>query len=521
MEARKIKIFDTTLRDGEQSPGASMSLKQKIEMGLMLESLGVDRIEAGFPISSEVQFKAVKELSKRIKDSTIVGLSRCVKSDIDAVYESTKSSNNRMIHLFIATSPIHRKYKLKMKKGEILDSIRENLNYAKKYFDKIEFSPEDATRTETDFLLEVIRTAIQSGATTINIPDTVGYTIPIEFSRLIKKIKKEIPEINNLDLSVHCHNDLGLAVSNSISALLSGANQVEVTVNGIGERAGNCSLEELVMAIETRRDILNFKTNIKTNKIYSTSKLLESLTGLIIQKNKPIVGENAFLHEAGIHQHGVINNRSTYEIMKPEKIGRGKESLVMGRHSGKHSFKEKLELYDIKLSREQFDKAFKKFQIIADKKKEVFDEDIFIIVSSVLGQLDNGYKLEYYDIKTGNKTLPSATIKIKQGKSKIISTGIGNGPVDAIFNAIDSAIKVKTKLEEYTIYGVGSGRDAQGQVRLVLNINNKKYSGRGNSTDIIEASAYAYINAINKYELLKNKKNNQKNNVGTKIKEVC
>ncbi len=499
MKKRRIKVFDTTLRDGEQSPGASMSINQKLEMAMMLESLGVDRIEAGFPVSSEVQFKAVEEISKRVKKSTIVSLARCVKYDIDAAYEAMKDAKDKMLHLFIATSPIHRKYKLGMSKKQILQSIGEHIRYARYYFDKIEFSPEDATRTERDFLFEVIDTAIRSGATTINIPDTVGYTIPEEFSELIKSIVRNIPEISEIDLSVHCHNDLGLAVANSLAAVSSGATQVEVTVNGIGERAGNCALEEFVMAINVRSDYLPFTTNIKTERLYSASKLLESLTGLIIPRNKPIVGENAFLHEAGIHQHGVIKNRKTYEIIKPEKVGRGTENLVLGRHSGKHSFKEKLKQYNIKLSQVQFKEAFSKFQKLADKKKEVCDEDIFLIVSSVLGKYPDGYKLESFRVETGKNIPPSATVLIKKGKKEFEFTGTGNGPVDAIFNAIDTAIGIKTKLENYVIHGVGSGRDAQGQVRVVLKIGENKYAGRGDSTDIIEASAKAYLNAVNRY----------------------
>ncbi len=521
MKTRKIKIFDTTLRDGEQSPGASMSITQKVEMALMLESLGVDRIEAGFPILSEVQFKAVKEISKKVKKSTIVSLARCVKDDIDIAYEAMKEAKDKMLHLFIATSPIHRKYRLGMSKKEILKKIGENIRYAKYHFDKIEFSPEDATRTEPEFLYEVIDAAIKSGATTINIPDTVGYTVPEEFSELIKSIVRNVPEVLEIDLSVHCHNDLGLAVANSLAAVSSGATQVEVTVNGIGERAGNCSLEEFVIALNVRKDYLPFTTNIKTKKLYRSSKLLESLTGLIIPRNKPVVGENAFLHEAEIHQHGVIKNRKTYEIITPEQIGRSSENLVLGRHSGKHSFREKLKHYNIKLSKEQFDKAFSRFQKIADKKKEVSDEDIFVIVSSILGQYPDGYGLDYFDVKTGNKTIPTATVRIKKGKNKMVSTSEGNGPIDAVFNSIDSAIGIKTKLKDYIIYGVGTGRDAQGEVKVIVEINGQKYAGRGNSTDIIEASANAYINAINRYNFsIEAAKAVLQRGNGKKVKEV-
>jgi len=510
--SKKIKIFDTTLRDGEQSPGASMSIEQKIEIAYALENLGVDRIEAGFPISSPVQFEAVNKIGKITKNATIVGLARCIKKDIDAVNEALDNAKNKMIHIFIATSPLHRDFKLKKSKKQILQSIIDSIGYAKKFFKHIEFSAEDGSRTELDFILEVVRTAIAAGATTVNIPDTVGYAIPSEFGYFIGQITKNVPELKekNINLSVHCHNDLGLAVANSIEAVKNGATQVEVTLNGIGERAGNCPLEELIMTFNVRKDLLDFETGINTELLYPSSKLLQSVTGLIIPRNKPIFGENVFSHESGIHQDGVLKHRETYEIMKPSSIGRSNDTIVMGRHSGMHAFKNKLKSYNVKLSEEQLQEAFKLFTKIADKKKEVYDEDIFDIVSRVLGRFKKGFEIKYFHSYTGNTILPSATVKLIKGTKEFVSTAAGDGPVDAVFQAIDSAIKIKCKLIEYVIQAVGNGKNALGQVKLVLRIDGDNYVGKGSSTDIVEASAYAYLNAINRsiFRTITNKQTN-------------
>ena len=497
----RIKIFDTTLRDGEQSPGASMSVEEKVEVAIALDNLGVDVIEAGFPVSSPVQMEGVKSVSRVVKNAAVAALARCVKKDIDAAVEALKDAKRGVIHVFIATSPIHRQYKLRMSKERILERVREFVSYAKKFSDLVEFSAEDASRTELPFLMEVVRTALKAGATTINIPDTVGYAIPDEFGEMIKKLKENIPELDNADLSVHCHNDLGLALANSISAIKNGATQVEVTLNGIGERAGNCALEELVMAIRVRRDLLNFETNVNPKLIYPTSKLLTHITGIIPAKNKPIVGDNVFLHESGIHQDGVLKMRETYEIMKPEDIGRSSETLVMGRHSGRHALKRKLESYGVFLEDEQFDKVFEKFTELADKKKEVYDDDILSIVSEILKEPMGGYELLYFHVHTGKTILPTATVKLRFKDEEKEAAETGNGPVDAIFKAIDRITGIKTKLEEYLIQAVGSGKNAQGEVKLTLNIDGIYQTGRGTSTDIIEASAMAYINALNKYLL--------------------
>jgi 2-isopropylmalate synthase len=500
---RTIKIFDTTLRDGEQSPGASMTLEQKVEMAVALENLGVDRIEAGFPVSSPVQFEAVRTIAGQLKRAEVVGLARCVRGDIDATWEALKDAAHPMIHLFIATSPLHREFKLKMDKQQILASIRGHLAYARTRFSRIEFSPEDASRTEPDYLVEAVRAAIESGACCINIPDTVGYAEPQEFGGLIAHLVRSIPQFGDgsVDLSVHCHNDLGLALANSLSAIRNGATQVEVTLNGIGERAGNCALEELVMSLETRLDVFDATTGIKTEYLYPTGKLLQNITGLLIPRNKPIFGDNVFVHESGIHQHGVLSNRATYEIMKPEHIGRASETIIMGRHSGKHALKQKLDQYNIRLDESQFNAVFERFTAVADRKKEVYDEDLFAIVGTVLGEAMKGYALIYFHSYTGNSMIPSATVKIRSEKGEQVASAAGDGPVDAVFNAIEQCVGVSGILKEYIIHAIGAGKDAQGGVKLEVEIGGELYVGKASSTDIIEASALAYINAVNRYEL--------------------
>lgn len=495
-----IKLLDTTLRDGEQSPGAAMTVEQKVEMALTLERLGVDLIESGFPISSTAQFEATRCIAEALKNSTVVALARLKESDIDSAYETLRTAKNKMLHVFIATSPLHREYKLQTSKEELIRNIADKLAYARKYFDRIEFSPEDASRTERSYLIDVIRTAIREGATTINIPDTVGYAVPGEFGDLIKFIRENVPEFDKkkVDLSVHCHNDLGLAVSNSLAAILNGATQVEVTMNGIGERAGNCSLEELVMALKVRSDLFDFHTSVDSKLLYPTSKLLQYITGFVIAKNKPILGDNVFSHESGIHQDGVLKNPATYEIMNPSDVGRSSETLIMGRHSGKHSFKSKLEQYGISLTEEQFEKAFIKFMQIADTKKEVYDEDIFNIVASLLGSFPQGYRLSYFHVYTGNTLLPAATVRIINGEKEYVAAATGDGPIDALFQAIDSALGLSPKLREYLVNAIASGKDAQGQVKVIIELDGEQFVGRGTSTDITEASALAYINAINR-----------------------
>lgn len=504
-----IRIFDTTLRDGEQSPGASMNLHQKLEIAKALERLGVDVIEAGFPVSSKIQYDAVYAIAEQVTTPYIAGLARCVQKDIDAVYESTKPSKKRMLHIFLATSPIHMQYKLKKTPDEVIKTIEESIIYSRKLFDHIEFSPEDGSRTEYDFLVKVVKTAIKHGATSINIPDTVGYALPFEFGELIAKLIKDVPQFKDKSvyLSVHCHNDLGLANANAVSAVASGATQVEATINGIGERAGNTAIEEFVMTLNTRKDLVDKKTNIRTELLYPTSKLLTHLTGLVLARNKPIVGENAFMHESGIHQDGVIKNKQTYEIMNPSMIGRDSETLVLGRHSGMHGFKTQLEKMGIVFDdKEQFDKAFQRFSELADRKKEVYDDDLLAILSDMIDRIPEGYILDYHNVNSGNTIIPTATVRLKKGDETFNSASTGDGPIDAIFKSIDEITGIQTKLKEYIVRGVSSGKDAQGEVQLSLDINDKNYNGRGSSTDVIEASAKAYLNAINKFYFMSKEK---------------
>jgi len=498
---RKIRIFDTTLRDGEQSPGASMTEAQKLEIAEALDRMGVDVIEAGFPVSSPVQFEAVKKIGQVVKNARVVGLARCTTKDIDAVRDSLKDCPKKGIHVFIATSPLHMEFKLKKSKEEVKASMVEHLDYAKQFFDEIEFSPEDASRTEPDFLLEVIQLAIDHGATTINFPDTVGYSMPEEIGKTIKMVVDNTPKIasGEVVLSVHCHNDLGLACANSLSAVQNGASQVEVTLNGIGERAGNCAMEELVMSMYVRKDVYEVETNIKTEMLYPTSKLLQNITGLMIARNKPVFGDNAFAHESGIHQHGVLSNSETYEIMKPETIGRGRESLAMGRHSGKHALKDKLAGFNVSLNDEQFNQVFERFTEVADKKKEVYDDDLLIIIASVLNTVNTGYRMEYFHVYTGDTILPTATVKLKKDEEEKIGSETGDGPIEAIYNAIDSCIGFTGELEEYTIQAIGHGQDAQGHVKLIVNFDGISVVGKGSSTDIVKASALAYLNAVNQF----------------------
>jgi 2-isopropylmalate synthase len=502
--ARRITIFDTTLRDGEQSPGASMTVEQKVEMAEALDRLGVDRIEAGFPVSSPVQFDAVRRIGEAVKNATVAGLARCKKIDIDAVRDSLAGCPRKMIHVFIATSPLHMKHKLRMTEEEVLASVTEHITYARNQgFDLIEFSPEDASRSEWAFMVKALKTAVAAGANTLNIPDTVGYAMPDEYGQRFADLKRAIPELGStVLLSAHCHNDRGVAVANSLAAVKAGADQVEVTLNGIGERAGNAALEELVMCLRVRKDLWDVQTGIKTEFLYPTSKLLQNITGLVTHRNKPIFGDNVFSHESGIHQHGVLKHRETYEIMDPAHIGRNRESLIMGRHSGKHALKEKLEQYNIILQDGQMDHLYEKFIAVADKKKEVYDEDLFNLVSDVLGELPSGWRLETFQTWTGNKVIPSATVVMNRGDHSCVGTEAGDGPVDAVFKSIDQCTGIPGRLTEYVIQAVGAGKDAQGQVKLQVDFNGVLADGKASSTDIIEASALAYINALNRSVLM-------------------
>lgn len=495
---RIVKIFDTTLRDGEQSPGCSMNLKEKIEMATQLERMNVDIIEAGFAAASPGDLMAIQEISKHIKNCTIASLARSNKNDIDKAWESLKYAVHPRIHVFIATSPIHMEYKLNITPEQVVKATEELVSYAKSKCSDIEFSCEDATRSDVDFIARVIDTAIKAGATTINIPDTVGYTTPEEYYNFIVSITEKCPTIKTVDISVHCHNDLGMGVANTLAAIKAGATQIECTVNGIGERAGNAALEEIVMAIKTRKDYFKADTRIDTKQIMRSSNLLTRITGIKVQPNKAIVGNNAFSHESGIHQHGVLKNKQTYEIMTPESVGLDKNKLVLGKHSGRHAFRDKLEQLGYKLTNEELDEAFKKFKELADKKKDVFDKDIEALVSRQKIDVPRTYELHNYVINTGNVITPTATVSIKKDKMIKEEVATGDGPIYASFKAIEKILGRDYQLDDFSINSITEGEDALGDVMVRLNDNGEKFVGRGMSTDIIEASITAYINAINK-----------------------
>ncbi len=496
---RKIHIFDTTLRDGEQSPGASLTPDEKLKIAKQLERLNVDVIEAGFPASSPGEMKAVRMIAEEIRKPVICGLSRMMPQDIDAARRALEPAKNKRLHVFLATSQIHRQYKLKKGKAEILKMAYDNIKSAAKDFKQIEFSPEDAARTEPQFLSEAVRRAIEAGATSINIPDTVGYTVPQEFSDLIHYLIKKNPVLGKrVVLSVHCHNDLGLAVANSLAAVLAGANQIECTINGIGERAGNASLEEIAMTIDTRKDFMDCFTQIKLNEITKTSRMVSHLTGMVVQPNKALVGRNAFSHESGIHQDGVLKKRQTYEIMDPKRIGLSGNQLILGKLSGRHAFKERVEKLGYRLEEADVNKAFERFKKLADKKKYVFDEDIEAILEDEIVAIPETWKLEFLRVVSETGKKPTAEIRLKR-KGQVHSVSCeGDGPVDACYKAVESIVKSGARVAHYGIQSVTSGMDAQGEVVVKLEIQGQEVGGRGTSTDIIEASVKAYIFAVNK-----------------------
>jgi 2-isopropylmalate synthase len=497
--AERILIFDTTLRDGEQSPGYSMNTKEKVELAKQLARLGVDVMEAGFPIASQDDFEAVRAVASTLKNGPIVaGLARAKDVDIDRCWEAVKVAERPRIHTFIATSEIHIKYKLKSTQAEVLEATVAAVKRAKGYTEDVEFSAEDAHRTDQDYLCRVVEAAIKAGATTINIPDTVGYGLPWEFGERIRNLMNRVPGIERVVVSAHCHNDLGVGVANSLEAIRAGARQVECTINGIGERAGNASLEELVMALRTRKDFFHFDTGIRTEEIYRTSKLLQSITGVSVQPNKAVVGANAFAHEAGIHQHGVLQTPLTYEIMTPESVGVPKSQLVLGKHSGRHAFKKRLEELGVELSEEDLNKAFGRFKDLCDRKKEVFDDDLLALVEDEVLASNQGYSLEHLQFTSGTNIVPTATVRLRMQDETYQESGWGDGPVDAAYKAIDLITKVPGKLLEYQIRAITAGKDALGEVTAVVEVDGRRIVGRGNSTDVIEASVRAYLNAINK-----------------------
>ncbi|MBW1645261.1 MAG: 2-isopropylmalate synthase [Deltaproteobacteria bacterium] len=498
-----IRIFDTTLRDGEQSPGASMNIEEKLMVARQLERLGVDIIEAGFPIASEGDFAAVKLVAKEIRGCEITGLARANQGDIDRAWEALRAGENPRLHVFIATSPIHMRYKLQKNPDQVLADAVAAIKYARRYTGNIEFSAEDATRSEIDFLVQIFTAVIEAGATTINIPDTVGYTIPEEYGALIRTIRERVPNIDRAVISVHCHNDLGLGTANSIAAIENGARQVECTVNGIGERAGNASLEELVMALRTRHDKLAYETNIVTTQIYPASRLVSQVTGIQVQPNKAIVGVNAFAHESGIHQDGVLKEKSTYEIMTPESVGVPQNTLVMGKHSGRHAFRDKISALGYELSDEQIEIAFKAFKKLADKKKHVYDEDIDALIADEIIRIPHYCKLVYLSVNSGSVSVPSATIQLEVNGETMLGAEFGDGPVDATIKAIKRLTGTASKLLTYDVKSITGGTDALGEVTVRIEEDGLVVMGQGAHTDIIVASARAYINALNKLEYKK------------------
>ena len=499
-DANRIRIFDTTLRDGEQSPGASMNMAEKIEVARALAALGVDIIEAGFPIASQGDFEAVRAIATEVTGASVCGLARCNFRDIDRAWEALQFAQAPRIHLFLATSAIHREHKLKMTRDQVIAKAVESVAHAKALCQDIEFSPEDAARTEIDFLCEVVEAAIEAGATTVNIPDTVGYAVPSQYANVIKTLRERVKNISKAVISVHCHDDLGFAVANSLAACEVGARQIECTINGIGERAGNAALEEVVMALKTRFDYYGLTTGIKTERLYPVSRMVSTITGMVVQRNKAIVGRNAFAHESGIHQDGMLKERSTYEIMRPEEVGVPKTDLVLGKHSGRHALKDRVTELGFHLSDAQIEVVFHDFKALADKKKEVYDEDIVVLIEKHIKDVTPHWSLVSLQTTAGTGILPTATICIKRPDGQIVQdAAIGDGPVDAIFKAVERVTGIAANLKEFSVRGVTSGKDAQGEVSLELEVENNdhKFRGRAASTDIIEASAEAYINAVN------------------------
>src|SRR6185437_5519809 len=504
-DTNRVRIFDTTLRDGEQSPGAAMTLEEKIEVAELLDAMGVDIIEAGFPISSPGDFEAVTNIATRTKNAVICGLARAGFKDIDTAGEALKPAKRFRIHTFISTSPVHMKHKLQMGPNAVLDAVGASVARARNLTDDVQWSAEDATRTEPDFLCQCVDLAIRSGATTINIPDTVGYTTPQEYVALIQMLRNRVPDADKVIFSTHCHNDLGLAVANSLAGVIGGARQVECTINGIGERAGNAALEEIVMALKVRKDAMAFTTGIKTQMLARASKLVSNVTGFPVQYNKAIVGKNAFSHESGIHQDGMLKNVETYEIMRPEDVGVKETSLVLGKLSGRHAFRDKLEAMGYQLDAPAFAEAFKRFKELADKKKHVFDEDLVALVDDEIVRGHDAVAVKDLRVESGINRLPGCELTLSiDGEDRRVKT-TGDGPVDAIFKAIHELYPHTASLQLFQINAVTEGTDAQATASVRLEENGRTVTGRGSDTDTLVAAAYAYVNALNKL-LVKRKK---------------
>ncbi|MHB8513605.1 MAG: 2-isopropylmalate synthase [Actinomycetota bacterium] len=494
----RVLIFDTTLRDGEQSPGINLNVKEKLEIAEQLARLNVDIIEAGFPQTSPGDFESVKAIAQTVKGPKIAALARAADIDIDRAWEALKDASNPRIHVFLSTSDIHRKYMLNATEDEIVEQAVKGVKRAKGYVEDVEFSPQDATRTEPEFLFRVLDAAIEAGATTVNIPDTVGYAIPFDFGALIQECFENVRRLQEVIVSVHCHNDLGLAVANSIEAVRNGARQIEGAINGIGERAGNCSIEEVVMALRTRRDLLNADTQINTKEISRTSRLVSLLSGYNVQRNKAIVGENAFAHESGIHQHGVLQDRLTYEIMSAEDLGVEGGKIVLGKHSGRHAFGKTLEEMGFSLDKEALGRAFTRFKELADRKIQITDKDLEAIVADEFQAVEEIFKLESLQVAGGTHLSPTATVRIQKDGQTVTESALGDGMVDAVFGAVLRATGVEAQLSSFNIAAVDAGAEALGDVSVQLEIDGDRFSGRGISTDIVEASARAFLNALNR-----------------------
>ena len=501
MQPERLIIFDTTLRDGEQCPGASMNNKEKLEIARQLSLLKVDVIEAGFPAASPGDFESVQQIGNEIKGSSVAGLARALEKDVEAAARALEKAESPRIHIFLSTSKLHRDHKLLKSKDEVIRMAVDAVKFGRKFCDDIEFSPEDASRTEPDFLAEVVEAVIGAGAGTVNIPDTVGYSVPSQFGQIIRSLKQNVPNIEQAVISVHCHNDLGMAVANSLEAIREGARQVECTINGIGERAGNAAMEEIVMALKTRKDFFNIDTRLDTKHIMACSRLVSSLTGFFVQRNKAIVGKNAFAHESGVHQDGYLKKKDTYEIMNPQDIGLDNAELVLGKHSGRNALSKKIEAMGFQVTQEDLDRVFAGFKSLADQKKEVFDEDIVALIQKrkFTDEELNTYTLEKIQGTFESGTTPDATVTLKSRDGKVhTETSQGDGPIDAIYNAIDHITGMTCKLIDYQVMAKTRGKDAQGEVTVRVSHENREVLGKGTGVNTVEASAEAYINAINK-----------------------
>ncbi len=497
----RVFFFDTTLRDGEQSPGASMNMEEKLEMAHQLEALGVDILEAGFPYASQDEFESVQGIASALRDLSVAGLTRAIERDIDVTWDSLRNGSDPTIHVFMATSDIHIEHKLRTTREGVLDQVKRCVRHARQKCGRVEFSAEDASRSDLDFLCRVVEVAVKEGATVVNLPDTVGYALPDVIHHMFATIIEKVPGADKVVLSTHNHNDLGLAVANSLAAVQAGARQVECTINGIGERAGNAALEEIVMAIRTRPDLLPYETGIDTTQIDKSSKLLSSLTGLLVPNNKPIVGRNAFAHEAGVHQDGMIKERTTYEIMTPQSVGRPTSELVLGKHSGRHGLKKRLEDLGYKLESEELDKVYQEFIKLADKKKEVFDNDLAALMDEEHRHevIPERYQLDYLQVTSGTNIIPSATLRLKTGEETVTVHTTGDGPIDATFRGIEDITGISGRLLDYQTRAVTRGMDAVGEAFVKIDFGDRVIVGQGFSTDVTEASAKAYLAALNKH----------------------